>query len=255
MTTSLTIRRSVSYLILAVSAMLWILLLLNPWQLLIVRHCAFSATGSLRASWQLLLAINPVSALLAGWMLMVTAMMLPKLIAPVHYIFERSLKRRRLRSAILFILAYMSTWLCAGVLMIAVIVQLNLLMPKSYLPAIGLGFIAIIWQFSPLKQRCLNRGHDHRTLSAFGWKADRDALLFGALHGFWCIGSGWALMLFPMSLPEGHNLAMFAVTILMVSEHLEHPRAPRWRVNLSAKLLRILLAQTGARLQQARNPH
>lgn len=72
----------------------------------------------------------------------------------------------------------------------------------------------------------------------------------GLDHGLWCFGSGWALMLFPMLLPAGHNLAMLAVTVLMISEHLEHPKTPRWRFNFSGKLLRGLYAQTGIRMQQ-----
>src|SRR3546814_20852665 len=76
--------------------------------------------------------------------------------------------------------------------MYGVILGVNLLMPMSYIPALVVGIIALVWQFSPVKQRCLNRGHDHRPLAAFGWRAHRDALLFGSVHGIWCVGSGWA---------------------------------------------------------------
>ncbi|MGK4567797.1 hypothetical protein [Flavobacterium sp. 3HN19-14] len=63
----------------------------------------------------------------------------------------------------------MGVWMGIGLFMIAIISGVHLLMPGSYVPAIVLGIITIIWQFSPIKQRCLNRGHDHWTLAAFGW--------------------------------------------------------------------------------------
>ena len=243
------IRTAISLVILGISILVWVLLLVNPGHIT-VEHCHVSDMGPSAASLQMLLMMNPISSLLTGWGLMVVAMMLPKLILPIQYIYQRSLKRRRFWSALLFVLGYLGVWMAAGVFMIAIILGLNLLMPKSYMPAIGVGMIALVWQFSPVKQRCLNRGHDHRALAAFGWAADRDALLFGVIHGIWCVGSGWALMLFPMLLPAGHNLAMVLVTFIMLSEHLEHPRFPRWRIYFSGKLLRIIFAQTQIRLKR-----
>ncbi|WP_460473396.1 copper chaperone [Emticicia fontis] len=214
-----------------------------------VQHCHVSDSGPSNASLKMLLAMNPFSSLLTGWGLMVVAMMLPKLIFPIQLIYASSLKRQRLLSSLLFIFGYIGVWMIVGSFMIAIILGVHLLMPGSYIPAIVLGIIAIIWQFSPIKQRCLNRGHDHWTLAAFGWAANRDAILFGVMHGVWCVGAGWALMLLPMLLPVGHNLAMILVTFIMLSEHLEHPQFPRWRIDFRLKLFRIIVAQTKTRLQ------
>ncbi len=240
----------ISTLFWGISILVWVLLLFNPGHLMSVAHCHVSDAGPSAASWEMLLAMNPVSVLLSGWTLMVLAMMLPKLTGPVTFIIGRSLKQKRLQAALLFVFGYVAMWVSVGLLMIALILSLNLLMPGSYLPAITIGITAVIWQCSPIKQRCLNRGHNHRTLAAFGWKADRDAIVFGLEHGLWCVGSGWALMLFPMLLPVGHNMAMLAATVLMISEHLEHPQVPRWRFNFSSKLLRGLYAQTRIRLDR-----
>jgi predicted metal-binding membrane protein len=200
----------------------------------------------------MLLEMNPFSSLLTGWGLMVVAMMLPKLIAPIQHIYHSSFKYHRFLSILLFTFGYITVWIVAGVFIITVILGLHMLVPNSYVPAIGFGCIAIVWQFSPAKQRCLNRGHDHWRLTAFGWPAYRDALMFGLMHGVWCIGAGWALMLFPMLLPEGHNLAMIVMTFIMLSEHLEHPQVPRWRIDSRAKLLRIIVAQTQLKLKRIR---
>ncbi len=194
--------------------------------------------------------MNPFSSQLVGWGLMVIAMMLPKLITPIQHIYKFSFRRRRFLSALLFVLGYTTVWMMAGIVMIIARLGLQLLMPNSYYSAIGLGIIAIIWQFSPIKQQYLNRGHDHKILAAYGWQGYQDALLFGVMHGVYCVGSGWAIMLFPMLLPHGHNLAMIIVTFIMLSEHLEHPQVPRWRISFPGKLARIIIAQTQLRLKQ-----
>ncbi len=171
----------------------------------------------------MLLEMNPISSLIMGWAVMLVAMMSPTLITPFNHIFNCSFKRRRARSVTLFVFGYAAIWMAAGGVLIAATLMLKLLAPQSYLPAVGVGIIAIVWQCSPIKQRCLNRSHNHSALAAFGGAADRDALRFGITHGVWCVGSCWALMLLPMLLLQGHVAAMAVVTCLMISERLERP--------------------------------
>lgn len=193
--------------------------------------------------------MNPLSSLAVGWALMLAAMMLPTLIAPIRHVLERSFRRRRVRSVTLFMLGYAAIWMVAGVGLLAVKMLLDLLSPPSYLPAIGVGIIAFVWQCSPTKQRCLNRGHNHHELAAFGFAADLDSLRFGIMHGVWCVGSCWALMLVPMMLSQGHLAAMAAVTLVMISERFEQPRPLGWRLRISVKLIQIMIAQTRIRLR------
>jgi predicted metal-binding membrane protein len=236
-------RKRIAIVILFISMLVWVLLLFNPGHIMTLEHCHISDAGLSATSLKMLIDMNPPATQLAGWGLMVIAMMLPKLIMPVQHIYAHSFRHRRLTLSLVFILGYVAVWMAVGIAMIAVIFGLHLLMPGSYIPATGLGIIAVIWQFSPVKQRCLNRGHDHRILAAFGWPGYRDAFVFGVMHGVWCVGSGWALMLFPMLLPTGHNLAMIVVTFIMLSEHMEHPQVPRWGIHLRGKLFRIIVAQ------------
>ena len=243
-------RKKISFVILSISILVWILLLFNPGHIMTLEHCHVSDSGPSAASLKMLLDMNPPASQLAGWGLMVIAMMLPKLIMPVKHIYAQSFRHRRFWLSLVFVLAYIAVWMVAGIVMIAIILGLHLLLPNSYLPAIGLGIIAVIWQFSPVKQRCLNKGHNHSTLAAFGWASYRDALGFGVMHGVWCVCAGWALMLLPMLLPAGHNLAMLIVTFIMLSEHMEHPQAPRWGINFRAKLFRIIVAQSQIKLNR-----
>ena len=234
--------------LLVISALFWMLLLVNPGHIMAMRYCHVFTLCPSPTSFQMLLEMKFFSSQFIGWGLMVIAMMLPKLILPIQFIYKQSFKRYRFVCSLLFVFGYILTWMIVGVFMIAIIMGFNLLLPMSYIPAMGMFAIAIVWEISPMKQWFLNLGHDHRILPAFGWKAFRDSLSFGLTHGVWCIGSGWALMLFPMLLPEGHNVAMLMVTFVMISEHLENPRFPKWFLTPRLKLLKIIISQTKIRL-------
>lgn len=209
--------------VLAVSLIAWIVILLEPR----VSSCC-SASGSV-VSWKMLWAANPPASLAIDWALMLVAMMAPMLVAPLYHIRISSFARRRMRSMALFVAGYGAIWMAAGVVIVAVELAATWLMPQSYLPAATVGFVALIWQASPFKQRCLNRCHNHRPLAAFGLAADLDVLRLGLENGLWCTGSCWAAMLFPMLLPQGHFVAMAAVALLMFCERLDPPRTPGWR--------------------------
>ena len=243
-------RARVNIPVLLISAATWVVLLVNPGSTMTLAHCPVTDSGASLVSFRMLLEMNPISSLAAGWALMLVAMMSPTLLAPIQHVRERSFKRRRARSVTLFVIGYAAIWMAAGGALMAAMLTLNLLAPQSYLPAVGVGIMAFVWQCSPVKQRCLNRGHNHSELAAFGVAADLDALRFGITHGVWCVGSCWALMLLPMLLLQGHFAAMAVVTFLMTSERLERPRPLSWRLRFPGKLMRIVVAQTRIRLQR-----
>lgn len=234
--------------VLLVSAAAWIWLLVDPGGLMMQAHCAAHPGGLQATSLSKLLAMNPPMSLAAGWGLMLVAMMSPALILPIAHVRLRSFKRRRARATALFVAGYAAVWMAAGSVLLAGILAARGLAPDSYLPAAGVTLLAIVWQVSPVKQRCLNRCHAHTELAAFGVAADLGALRFGVSHGVWCAASCWALMLAPMLLPRGHVAAMAIVAVLTFSERLEHPRPPRWRWRGLGKVSRIVAAQARIRL-------
>lgn len=232
--------------LLCVSGVAWATLLLWPGT---SSHCPAMVSGSMswREPLQMLKALNPLASLAAGWFLMLAAMMAPMLIPPVHHVRIQSFKHRRVRSMTLFLAAYFGIWLAAGVVLMSTELQAASLIPPVYVSVAGVA-IALTWQFSPIKQHCLNRGHGHPPLPAFGLAADYAAIDFGLVHGISCVGSCWALMLFPILLPRGHVAAMAAVSFLVFSERLDKPDSPRWSCRLSGKLIRLIIAQTRMRL-------
>jgi len=232
--------------VLFVSGAAWIILLNGPGTL---THCAMVASEGVSkgASLRMLLAMNPPAFLAMGWALMMVAMMSPLLIPPIRHVWLQSFQHRRTRSIGLFVAGYAAMWLVAGALLLAVELAAALFLRRWYFPVAGT-LIGLMWQFSPIKQFCLNRGHVHMPLAAFGFAADRDSLLFGMSHGIWCFGSCWALMMVPMLLPAWHVASMAVLTFLIFSERLEQPVRPCWGWRVSSKLMRIIFAQTRIRL-------
>jgi predicted metal-binding membrane protein len=232
--------------VLAISTAAWALLLLRPGG---IAHCSVAVIGTPSPqSLAMVLAMNPLPSLAAGWTLMLVAMMAPALIAPILHVRLQSFRTRRARAVALFVTGYVLVWLPAGALLTAIALAGTLFMGPLALPTAVAA--ALIWQCSPAKQSCLNRGHAHMALAAFGSAADRDALRFGVMHAWWCAGSCWALMLVPLLLPFAQAAAMAAAAFLIVSERLDHAAAPQWTWRVSGKLLRLLVAQTRIRPHQ-----
>jgi len=239
---------------LCLSGSAWIALAAGHYRLAPVL-CPCMGAGSVRPSTSvhMLLAMNPPASLAVGWLLMLAAMMAPALIAPVWQIRVLSLARRRGRSIALFTAAYAAVWMVAGCVLLGIELAAELLAPSALLVATPAAIVALLWQCSPVKQTCLNRCHAHGTLSAFGAAADLSAIKFGLAHGFWCVGSCWALMLFPMLLHQGHEASMAIVGLFMWGERLERPRPPGWRIRGAGRAIRMVTAQSRIRLEDRRN--
>jgi len=179
-----------------------------------------------------------------GWAVMVVAMMGPLMCHCIQHVRETSFARRRFRAIALFILGYFIVWMAAALLLLPIALMVRLFAATSFVPVCVGGVLALVWQMSPVKQRCLNRKHVHPSLAAFGLRADWDAAKFGLTHGVWCFSSCWALMLLAEVFPSGHILAMAVLTLWLLAEHLDRPLAPQWRLRGIGKAVRVSVAQT-----------
>jgi predicted metal-binding membrane protein len=238
--------------VLFISAAGWILLVLEPGGRLMPANCSPAMLRAMPSSpLDLLLELNPLVSLAAGWALMLAAMMAPAILAPLRHVRDRSFSRRRARAIALFVAGYAAVWMAAGSMLLALVLATRRAVPGSSVPLALAIMIALGWQFSPLKQRCLNRCHARAELAAFGPAADLDALHFGLTHGVWCVGSCWALMLLPLLIWRGHVAAMAAVALWVFAERLDGPMPPRWRWRGPGKGARIAIAQTRMLLQRS----
>jgi predicted metal-binding membrane protein len=217
---------------------------------------AFCSSGALWAlplsvRLDLALTLSPVQ-LASGSALMIAAMMLPLIIAPLRHVRDRSFARRRARATILFTAGYGVVWIIAAVVLQLIAVAARWSAPAPLL-CFGLAVAtAILWQVSPTKQWSLNRCHRRPHLAAFGAAADRDAFYFGLTNGASCAGSCWALMLLTLLISQGQILGMIAVTLFVFAERLENPARLKWRWRGPGRALRIAVAQARMRLTTTR---
>jgi predicted metal-binding membrane protein len=150
----------------------------------------------------------PVEAALftAGWVLMILAMMLPSSI-PLVVTFG-ALVRRRPRPRLLvgvLLAGYLVVWAAFGlgawVLDRAIHGAVEALPWLAEHPQLILGStlaIAGLWQFSPLRDRCLDECRTPLGFVVARWRGTeprREALAMGIAHGAFCIGCCWSLML------------------------------------------------------------
>jgi predicted metal-binding membrane protein len=181
--------------------------------------------------------------------------MMPPLLAPqLRHVVARSLTRRRIRAALLFLLGYLLMWLMAGAVLTLGSLLLGSVAIAAAVPRLAAAaLIAVFWQATPLKQSSLNRCHGKPPLAAFGLRAEADAFGYGAAHGAWCIGSCWALMLLPLAAgPSLHFPVMAVVMIMLIVERARVPKLVRWGAALPRlpRSSRALFTKMGAAFSQ-----
>jgi hypothetical protein len=169
-------------------------LCLVAWSALIAGNMGSSGGGVFCGSLHRATALDgPVwTAGLGEWSLMVAAMMLPLVIAPVRRAARASLWRRRHRAIAEFLVGYGLIWTLFGG---AALVILALYQPTPPWAPVAVFAIAALWELSPAKRRALSLCHRTIPLRPTGWRADFDCLRYGALQGRSCCSSCWVMML------------------------------------------------------------
>jgi predicted metal-binding membrane protein len=183
-----------------------------------------------------------------NWLLMLSAMMMPLIAAPLRHVRERSFAHRRSRAIFLFVVGYYAVWMIAGMGLQVMALAAQLAASDTLVCLALSASAATLWQVSPAKQWCLNRCHRRPQLAAFGAPADRAAFGFGLAHGAACVGACWALMLLPLSAGQAHVLTMLAVMVFAFAERLEDAAPLAWRWHGPGKVLRIIAAQARTHL-------
>ena len=173
--------------------------------------------GSTGAGW------SPV----AGWTLMITAMMLPPAL-PLLETIRRLVARRRTPAALVATgtAAFLAVWLLAG---LGFLLGDLLLEPAArHLPAevvSGLAAVAAgLYQFTPAKRACLTACRSPRGIALAAWRGVRPAAVevgaIGWRFGLACVGCCWALMLLTFTVGVGAMPVMVAVSAVMLAERL-----------------------------------
>ena len=183
-----------------------------------------------------------------GWLLMTVAMMLPTT-WPLLTTFQALVRRRRRPGQLVFLLAvgYVVTWSVVGVLLHsgdrlvhAAVVSIPWLGERAGLIAAATVLVAGIYQFMPLKYRCLDECRSPLGFVMNHWRGvseRREAFLLGVRHGLFCVGCCWSLMLVMFAVGMGSLAWMFAVGTVMAIE-----KNATWGRQLSKPLGIVLIA-------------
>jgi predicted metal-binding membrane protein len=155
----------------------------------------------------------------AGWLLMIVAMMLPSSI-PLVLTFGALVGRRRRpgRLVALLLVGYLVVWggfgLAAWVFDRGIHAAVDAVPWLAEHPQVIISttlLAAGLWQFSPLRDRCLEECRSPLGFVLNRWRGTserREAMAMGIAHGAFCVGCCWSLMLVMFGVGLGSLSAM-----------------------------------------------
>jgi predicted metal-binding membrane protein len=165
----------------------------------------------------------------AAWTLMIVAMMLPTslpLVALFHSLVRSRAQRGRLVA--MLIVGYLSAWTLFGLVVhlgdrvIHESVERSAWLEGN---AWGIGAATVLfaglYQFSPLKYRCLEKCRSPLSFIMGHWRGgrgEREAFRLGVHHGLFCLGCCWSLMLLMFAVGVGNLGWMLALSVVMAVE-------------------------------------
>ena len=204
--------------------------------------------NAMKPSWTLVTAV----LLFLTWAVMMAAMMLPGT-SPMIQAFATINRRRRERTepyvpTVLFVAGHLVVWSVFAALATALqwllqttgLVTTMMQSASSYFSA-ALFLAAGLYQFSPLKQRCLTFCRSPNSFILSEWREGAlGAAIMGVRHGLFCLGCCAALMLLLFAVAVMDLRWVAALTLLITAEKLL-PGGKSWRPAIGVGLLVISL--------------
>jgi predicted metal-binding membrane protein len=218
--------------------------------LLAIALLAWIVTAQQAAMMPMMMGVPPLSLFLVVWVVMMVAMMFPA-VSPVVVTFDRWVRRtHRSRGAtVVFMAGYLLVWTVSGLVVYSALVHLGPLLPSGENALRWGGGLLILaggYQLTPLKQMCLR--HCRSPLAFVAQHAVQlrrgrlGAGRVGVVHGMYCLGCCWALMLILILLGM-MNLAWMAAVAAVIFVEKVFPRGP-----LVARIVALLLIAVGVAL-------
>jgi predicted metal-binding membrane protein len=192
--------------------------------LLVALSWRFVASGAGMATME-----PPLGAVVLMWWLMMVAMMLPSA-APAILLYARVREQRRADGAVvqpcIFGLGYLAVWLLFSIA--AAWVQRMIAGPAmtldSRILASALLIVAGLYQLSPLKSACLRQCRSPTAFLTTHWRPGvTGAVRLGVVHGAYCVGCCWMLMVL-LFVGGVMNFAWIAALTLIVGIEKLVPR-------------------------------
>ena len=164
-----------------------------------------------------------------GWILMIVAMMLPSSV-PLVVTFGALVGRRRRPWVLvaLLLVGYLLVWSAFGLGawladrgIHAAVDAIPWLAAHPQLILATTLLAAGLWQFSPLRDRCLDACRSPLGFVLNRWRGTserREALTMGIAHGAFCVGCCWSLMLVMFGVGLGSMAWMFGLGAITAIE-------------------------------------
>jgi predicted metal-binding membrane protein len=237
---SIDLRRPFSLVLLALIGLAWLTLVVwgqSPYG----RYLSHHSLEDVRGGGSLMLVF------LAGWLVMLVAMMLPTSL-PLVVMFHKLVQRRPDRSRLvgLLLVGYLSIWIAFGLVVYLGDAALHAAVARSAwlndhawtFSAVAL-LLAGVYQFTPLKYHCLDKCRSPFSFVTEHWRGRgerRQAFLLGIHHGRFCLGCCWTLMVLMFAVGIGNFGWMLALGAVMAIE-----KNLPWGRRLSAPLGVVLV--------------
>ena len=186
-----------------------------------------------------------LAVFLAGWQVMTVGMMLPSSMPMVYMIVHAGRHQRRpFAVPIVFLAGYAVVWTAFASVSFLGDTQIHWLVhhwfwldTNTWVIGAATFVVAGIFQFTPLKKRCLRQCRSPFGFFVRYYQAGiGSAWRLGLRHGMFCLGSCWALMLVMFGLGVSSLVSMTVLTGVMVMEKT-FPGGRRLRPNIGVVLL------------------
>ncbi len=184
-----------------------------------------------------------VIVFVAGWTVMIVAMMLPTSL-PLISLFRTFVRRRPDRGllVVLLVVGYLAVWALFGFvvyfggwILSEAIERSAWLEANVWALGAGVLLLAGIYQFTPLKYHCLEKCRSPLSFITEHWRGSRErsqTFLLGAHHGLFCVGCCWSLMLLMFLVGGAGSLGwMLVLGAMMATE-----KNVRWGRKIGAPL-------------------
>jgi predicted metal-binding membrane protein len=159
---------------------------------------------------------------LPGWALMTVAMMVPVTLPAVRHVGFNSIRPRRQRAMILYVVVYLGMWIAFGIpaLAVARLARQAFDLEGRVLLALAL-VVAAGWQLTHSKRRALFRCRRTVPLPPVGLRADAGCARFALQQGWRCVTSCWALMAVTAVVAHSSHAGLVWMTALTALAMLE----------------------------------
>ncbi len=187
------------------------------------------------------MGLGSIGAFVAGWVVMMTAMMLPSA-TPLVFEFARGAERRRgwQTATALLGATYLGVWLAFGIVCFALYNALGMPWPNQGILGGAALVIAGVYALTPLKRaseaRCRELCALHGPLP---FNLMRSAAIVGVRYGLSCLGCSAGLMIAIVLIGMSNVIWMIGLTAVVLAYKVAQGPTLRWMLALSVAMMAL----------------